>query len=72
MSKKVVDRKLPKRRNTEDIIFNLCVVRIDEFMEFVTKFRDIRVHFIEGYFQTIIGTWNWIMLALGPMVIWLM
>jgi hypothetical protein len=47
MSKKVVDRKLPKKKNMEDKLFNLCVVRIEEFMEFVTKFRDIEGPFHE-------------------------
>lgn len=41
MSKKIVDKTLPNKNNTEDIIFNLCMVETDEFVEFVTKFNDI-------------------------------
>jgi len=41
MEDNVVDISLPKKHDTEDKIFNLCVVEIDKFMEFITKFNDI-------------------------------
>ena len=36
-----MDKMLPNKNNTEDIIFNLCQVESDEFVEFVTKIKDI-------------------------------
>ncbi|WP_298502442.1 hypothetical protein [uncultured Methanobrevibacter sp.] len=45
MSKKIVDNALPDVWATEDSIFNICMVEIEEFPEYLTKLRDI-----EGYF----------------------
>ena len=41
MSKNVVDTSLPQKHDTEDKIFNNCNVEIEEFTEFITKFKDI-------------------------------
>ena len=41
MTKNIVDTSLPKKHDTEDKIFNHCCVEIEEFAEFLTKFKDI-------------------------------
>lgn len=55
MSIKVVDKTLPNKNNAEDIIFNLCLVETNEFMEFVTKFGDIvgpfHSRFLSNYYK---------------------
>lgn len=55
MSNKVVDKTLPNKNNTEDIIFNLCLVETNEFVEFVTKFEDVvgpfHSRFLSDYYK---------------------
>ena len=41
MSNNIVDTSLPRKHDTEDKIFNHCNVEIEEFTEFITKFKDI-------------------------------
>lgn len=41
MDKNIIDTALPRKHDTEDKIFNLCAVEIEEFTEFITNFKDI-------------------------------